>query len=107
METAVWLAKMGKQVSVVEFTGQIMGGRTVTPISDIEMVELYIEKYHIDLRLHTKAVEITPDHVVVEGVEDGGVVHTHGLEQNRGRHLAATVDADIEDVLMVEVEVEP
>ena len=71
METAVWLAKMGKQVSVVEFTGQIMGGRTVTPISDIEMVELYIEKYHIDLRLHTKAVEITPNHVVVEGVEDG------------------------------------
>ena len=71
MGTAVWLAKMDKQVSVVEFTGQIMGGRTVPPISDIEAVELYIEKYHIGLCLHIKAVEITPDHVLVEGVEDG------------------------------------
>ena len=49
METAVWLAKLGKQVSVVEFTDQIMGGTKNTPIGDIEMAHLYADYYDIHM----------------------------------------------------------
>ena len=48
--------------------------------------------------------------VVLAGVEvlqDVHLAHAHGLEQDGGGHLAATVDADIQDVLVVEVEVQP
>ena len=47
------------------------------------------------------------DFLLVEAVEDFGLAHAHGLEQDRGGHLAASVDADVQDVLVVEVEVEP
>ena len=45
--------------------------------------------------------------LLVEGVENLILGHAHGLEQDGGGHLAATVDAHVEDVLVVEVEVEP
>ena len=35
------------------------------------------------------------------------LAHAHGLEQDGGRHLAAAVDADVQDILVVEVKVEP
>ena len=47
------------------------------------------------------------DFFLVEAVQDFGLAHAHGFEQDRGRHLAAAVDAHVEDILVVEVEVEP
>ena len=43
----------------------------------------------------------------VEVFEDLLLAHAHGLEQDGGRHLAASVDADVQDILVVEVKVEP
>ena len=57
---------------------------------------------------HQSVVRLQP--VVIAGVEvlqDVHLAHAHGLEQDGGGHLAATVDADIQDVLVVEVEVQP
>jgi len=39
--------------------------------------------------------------------QDGLVGQADGLEQNRDRHLAATVDAEVQQVLGVELEVQP
>lgn len=47
------------------------------------------------------------DFFLVEAVQDFGLAHAHGFEQDRGGHLTAAVDAHVEDVLMVEVKVEP
>ena len=44
---------------------------------------------------------------VVEIMQDVRLGHAHGLEQDGGGHLPAPVNTDIEDVLVVEVEVEP
>lgn len=71
METAIWLAKLGKKVSVVEFTGQIMGGTKNSPIGDIEMAKLYTEYFNIDLKLKTKAVSIGETDLEVEKLADG------------------------------------
>ena len=43
----------------------------------------------------------------IERVQDVHLAHAHSLEQDGGRHLAAAVYADIEDILMVEVKIEP
>ncbi len=45
--------------------------------------------------------------VLIEVVEDVRLGHAHGLEQDGGGHFAAAVDADVQDVLVVEVEVQP
>ena len=71
METAIWLARMGKNVSVVEFTDTIMGGSEVTPHGDIDMVESYIKFYHIDMNMNTKVTAIDGSTVKIEKVETG------------------------------------
>ena len=43
----------------------------------------------------------------IEGIEDLGLAHAHGFKQNGRGHFAAAVDADIQNVLVVEVKVEP
>jgi hypothetical protein len=45
--------------------------------------------------------------VVVIGVEDFLGIHAERLEQRGHRNLAATVDAGVDDVLGVELDVEP
>ena len=45
--------------------------------------------------------------LVVEGVEDRLLVEPEGQQQRRHRQLAAPVDADVDEVLGVELEVEP
>lgn len=71
METAVWLAKIGKKNSVIEFTDQIMGGTKNTPIGDIEMAHLYAEYYGMNMCMNTKAVQINKDSVSIECVASG------------------------------------
>ena len=39
--------------------------------------------------------------------QDGFVVQANRLEQNRDRHLAAAVDAEVQNVFRIELEVQP
>lgn len=71
METAIWLAKNGKRVSVVEFTNQIMGGTKNSPVGDIEMAHLYVNYYKIHQYMETKAVSIGDNTVLVENIKTG------------------------------------
>ena len=71
-----------------------------------DAVLIVAEKIGIGLQEEAVAVEAIV-FLLVEGIEDIALGHAHSLEQDGGRHLAATVDTYIEDVLMVEVEVEP
>ena len=58
--------------------------------------------------LHLRAAVHQAEVVVDEEVrQDGLGVQANGLEQDRDRHLAATVHAEVQDVLGVELEVEP
>ena len=43
----------------------------------------------------------------VEVLKDIPLAHAHGLEQNGGGHFAAAVNADVEDVLVVKVKIQP
>lgn len=65
METAIWLAREGKTVSVVERGDLIMGGLRCSPSGDISMAKRYIEYYGIDLRLNAALQSIGPDSVTV------------------------------------------
>jgi hypothetical protein len=59
-------------------------------------------------KLHLRAAVHQAEVVVDEEVrQDGLRVQADGLEQDRDRHLATTVDAEVQDVLGVEFEVEP
>ena len=58
--------------------------------------------------LHLRAAVHEAEVVVDEEVrEDRFRVQADGLQQDRDRHLAATVDAEVQHVLRVELEVEP
>ena len=58
--------------------------------------------------LHLRAAVHQAEVVVHEEVrEDRFRVQADGLQQDRDRHLAATVDAEVQHVLRVELEVEP
>ena len=63
---------------------------------------------HVLLDLPQQTLAVQPIlFLLVEGVENLGLAHAHGLEQNGRGHLAAAVDTDIQDVLVIEVEIEP
>lgn len=66
IETAIWLAREGKAVSVIEGTDTIMGGLRCSPSGDISMAKRYIEYYGIDLRLNTLLQSIQPDAITVQ-----------------------------------------
>jgi hypothetical protein len=58
--------------------------------------------------LHLRAAVHQAEVVVDEEVrQDRFRVQADGLEQDRDRHLAAAVDAEVQDVLGVELEIEP
>ena len=58
--------------------------------------------------LHLRATVHQTEVVEHEEVgQDGFMVQADGLEQDRDRHLAATVDAEVQDVFRVELEVQP
>lgn len=65
IETAIWLAKEGRQVTVVEYTDTIMGGLRCSPSGDISMAKHYIAYYGIDLRLNTALQSIQPGGITV------------------------------------------
>src|SRR5690606_32130714 len=59
------------------------------------------ELQHAAFRLDFDLVEVE------EGGQNGFRRHADGLQQDRDRHLATTVDAEEQDVLRVEFEIEP
>lgn len=65
IETAIWLAKEGRQVCVIEGTDTIMGGLRCSPSGDISMAKRYIAYYGIDLRLNTFLLSVQPDSITV------------------------------------------
>jgi len=75
-------------------------------VGDVEARDLALEplghQLELGARVHqTEAVELE------EVREDLLRLQPDGLEQDRHRHLAAAVDAEVQDVLGVELEVEP
>ena len=71
IELGIHLARGGKQVTVVEMADQINDGGNFLHMAGTE-VEL--KKQNIQVHLHTKAKEITPQGVVCEAA-DGPVVY--------------------------------
>ena len=69
IETAVWLAKEGKKVSVIQRSERIMGGLRWSPSGDISMAKHYISYYGIDLRTNASLHSIKPGAVTI--LEDG------------------------------------
>ena len=59
-------------------------------------------KFHLGAAVHQTEV------VVDEEIgQDGLMVQANRLEQNRDRHFAASIDSEIQDVLRIELEIEP
>ena len=58
--------------------------------------------FHLGATVHQ--TEIVVDEEIGK---DGLVVQTNGLEQNRDRHLAATVNTEIQQVFWIELKIEP
>ena len=59
-------------------------------------------KFHLRAAIHQAEVVIDE-----EVSEDGLVVQANGLEQNRDRHLAAAVYAEVQQVFGIEFKVQP
>jgi len=76
------------------FVGDVKAGHLAT--------QTLSDKFHLRAAVHQ--AEIVVDEEVRQ---DGLGVEADGLEQDRDRHLAATVDAEVQDVLRVEFEVQP
>ena len=75
-------------------------------VGDVEAGDLAAQA--LGDELHLRAAVHQAEVVVDEEVrQDRFRVQADGLEQDRDRHLAAAVDAEVQDVLGVELEVEP
>ena len=73
-----------------------------------EIIDRLVAAQPIGVEGHPPAVlEALVDDLLVERVEDFLAVHAEGREQRGHRNLAAAVDARIDDVLGVELDVEP
>src|SRR5205085_10138640 len=75
-------------------------------VGDVEAGDLAAQAVgdELELRARVHQAEVVEDEEVGE---DRLGVEADRLQKDRHRHLAATVDAEIEDVLRVELEVEP
>ena len=75
-------------------------------VGDVEARDLAAQAVgdEFELRARVHQAEVVEDEEVRE---DRLGVQADRLQQDRDRHLAATVDAEVEDVLRVELEVEP
>ncbi|MDR3364214.1 MAG: NAD(P)/FAD-dependent oxidoreductase [Clostridiales Family XIII bacterium] len=63
LETAIWLAMLGRKATVVEMRGKAENGNTVHHVA----VSVQLEKYKIPVELSTKAVEITAEGLSAKG----------------------------------------
>ena len=63
LETAIWLAMLGRKVTVVEMRDKAENGNTIHQVA----VNVQLEKYKIHVALSTKAVEITNAGLVAKG----------------------------------------
>ena len=73
-----------------------------------QIVDRLVAAEAVGIERHAPAVLLPlVDHLAIEGVEDLLGVHAERVEQRRHRDLPAPVDARIDDVLGVELDVEP
>lgn len=69
METAIWLSKKGKYVSVVEYTDKIMGGKGNVAGGDYSMVMNYIKYYNITMYLNSYISKLESNNAVIRAVK--------------------------------------
>ena len=87
-ETALWLARMGKKVSVIEALDGLMEKGAPICHSNKEMLVDLLEQNGVQIRTNTKLSEVTEVGVVVstddgsEVMEAGKVVLAIGLKEN-------------------------
>src|SRR5216684_3168640 len=73
-----------------------------------EIVHRFVAAHAIGVERNPPAVlGALVDDLLIEGVEDFLAIHGEGEHQRRHRNLAAAVDARIDDVLGIELDVEP
>lgn len=65
-ETALWLAKQGKKVTVVEMADDILGGPHGMPFMNYDMLKDLLAFNDVKVMLNSKVVSVEDDYVVVE-----------------------------------------
>ena len=90
--------------------GELLAGfeHDLAGIGIDQIVDRLVAAQPVGIERHAPAVlGALVGHLLVEGVEDFLAAHAERIEQRRDRDLAAPVDARIDDVLGVELDVEP
>ena len=96
-----------------EFTGVARGHAFVLGDNNFSALVGQVKTRHFSTqtlghKLHLRATVHQAEVVVHKEVcEYGFVVQANGTQQNRHRHLAAAIDAEIQQVFGVEFEIEP
>ncbi|NLG32850.1 MAG: FAD-dependent oxidoreductase [Syntrophomonadaceae bacterium] len=70
-ETALWLAKAGKKVTVIEMTGEILGGEHDRCFANYDMLKDLLDYNNVRIMTHTTAREITESGIIVESIDSG------------------------------------
>jgi len=65
-ETALWLAQQGKNVTVVEILGEILGGPHGMPFMNYQMLTELLRYHKVDIHTNTKVKEVRPNEAVLE-----------------------------------------
>ncbi|MPM52374.1 hypothetical protein SDC9_99133 [bioreactor metagenome] len=102
-----------RSAGLLQFTGVACCDALVLGHNDLAGLVGDVETRHFALQaigheFHLRAAVHQAEVIVDEEVrQDGLGVQADGLQQNRDRHLAATVHAEIQHVLGIELEIEP
>ena len=89
-ETALWLAQMGKKVSVVEMQSDILGGPHGMPMMNYSMLVELLEFHNVDVYKNTKVEKATKNAVVITNAEGqkeipaDTIITAVGYSQNNG-----------------------
>ena len=73
METAIWLSKANKKVSVVEFTNNYMGGKGNVAGGDYTMVRDYIKYYNINMNYNSLVTKFENNTVYIQNIIDSKI----------------------------------
>ena len=90
--------------------GELLAGldHDFTGVGVDQVIDRLVAAQPVGVERHAPAfLGALVEHLLVERVEDGLAVHAERGKQRRHRNLAAPVDARIDDVLGVELDVEP
>ncbi|KGK88530.1 FAD-dependent oxidoreductase [Clostridium sp. HMP27] len=68
-ETALWLAQMGKKVSIVEMQSDILGGPHGMPMMNYSMLVELLAFHNVDVYKNTKVEKVTKSVVIITNTE--------------------------------------